>query len=64
MEKAVRRVLVTGGSGYIACHVIDLLLRSPHKYLVRATVRDKSNLKKVKPLVDLAGEDQGRLELV
>jgi nucleoside-diphosphate-sugar epimerase len=40
------------------------LLRSPNKYLVRGTVRDLKNEKKIKPLKDLAGEDVGRLELV
>ena len=64
MEPAGTRVLVTGASGYIACHVINLLLRSPKNYLVRGTVRDLKNEKKVKPLKDLAGEDVERLELV
>jgi len=64
MEPAVTRVLVTGASGYIACHVIDQLLRSPKGYLVRGTVRDLKNEKKVKPIKDLAGEDIKRLELV
>jgi nucleoside-diphosphate-sugar epimerase len=58
------RVLVTGASGFIACHVIDLLLRSEKRYLVRGTVRDLKNEQKIKPLKDLAGEDLDRLELV
>lgn len=64
MQEAETRVLVTGASGFIACHVIDLLLRSPKKYLVRGTVRDKNNSKKVQPIRDLAGEDIDRLEFV
>lgn len=63
MQGKQKTVLVTGGSGYIACHVIDLLLRNPNRYIVRATVRDKNNEKKVKPMMDLAGEDKDRLHL-
>lgn len=55
------RVLVTGASGFIACHVIDLLLRSPKNYIVRGTVRDLKNEHKIKPIKELAGQDAARL---
>lgn len=47
--------MVTGAAGFIACHVIDLLLRNPKNYIVRGTVRDLNNEKKIKPIKDLAG---------
>ena len=46
------RVLVTGASGYIAAHIVKLLLESG--YRVRGTVRDLKNTKKVAPLKALA----------
>jgi len=46
------RVLVTGASGYIAAHIVKLLLESG--YRVRGTVRDLKNTKKVAPLNALA----------
>ena len=42
METALPRVLVTGATGYIASHIISLLLP---KYLVRGTVRSLKNPK-------------------
>lgn len=44
--------LVTGGSGYIALHVIDLLLKEGHK--VRTTVRSLENEEKCGPIKALA----------
>ncbi|MEM6295017.1 MAG: aldehyde reductase [Myxococcota bacterium] len=55
-----QRVLVTGGSGYIATHIIELLLREG--YEVRATVRNPSDDAKTAHLRSLAGAD--KLELV
>ncbi len=52
-------VLVTGGSGFIASHLIDQLLRSG--YTVHATVRSLSNTAKVAPLKAL--DSTGNLRL-
>lgn len=54
-------VLVTGGSGYIASHVIAQLLEAGRT--VRATVRDKSKTASVSHLLDLAAKAPGTLEL-
>uniref|UniRef100_A0A914EDB4 NAD-dependent epimerase/dehydratase domain-containing protein n=1 Tax=Acrobeloides nanus TaxID=290746 RepID=A0A914EDB4_9BILA len=45
------RVLVTGASGYLATHCVQQLLDDG--YLVRGTVRNLSNTKKIKPLHEL-----------
>ncbi|XP_065840424.1 uncharacterized protein [Oscarella lobularis] len=52
-------VLVTGASGFIATHVVSILL-AEKKYRVRGTVRDANNEKSTKPLKDAFPE----LELV
>ena len=54
-------ILVTGGSGYIASWIVKYLLEEG--YNVRATVRNKSNPKKVAPLEKLAENTKGKLEL-
>ncbi|CAL9084598.1 unnamed protein product [Musa textilis] len=46
-------VVVTGASGYVGSWLVMKLLQNG--YIVRATVRDPSNQKKVKPLLDLPG---------
>ncbi|URD95354.1 Dihydroflavonol4-reductase [Musa troglodytarum] len=46
-------VVVTGASGYVGSWLVMKLLQNG--YVVRATVRDPSNQKKVKPLLDLPG---------
>lgn len=56
------RVLVSGATGYIACHVVKQLLQSG-KYIVRGTVRNLSNEKKVKPLQNLCPDSKYPLEL-
>ncbi|XP_027354952.1 cinnamoyl-CoA reductase 1 [Abrus precatorius] len=53
-------VCVTGGSGFIASWIVKFLLQ--RGYTVRATVRDPSNPKKVKHLVELEGAEE-RLQL-
>lgn len=53
--------LVTGGSGYIALHVVDHLLKDGHK--VRATVRSLENEEKCGPLKAL-GKNPDQLTLV
>jgi len=60
MEPAKGKVLVTGISGFLGSHVGKLLLEKG--YTVRGTVRDKKNVKKIKPLESLPCQE--RLELV
>mmetsp|Transcript_21650 Transcript_21650/g.86044 ORF Transcript_21650/g.86044 Transcript_21650/m.86044 type:complete len:358 (-) Transcript_21650:370-1443(-) len=57
----MERVLVTGANGYIASMIVRDLLKDA-TLLVRGTVRDPSDAKKTKFLLDLEGAD--RLELV
>lgn len=54
-------VLVTGGSGFIACHVIQQLLADGNR--VHATVRSLSNATKLQPLQALQQAYPGRLLL-
>jgi len=54
-------VLVTGGSGYVACHLISQLLEGNH--LVHATVRRLSNQSKIGPLEAMQKKYPGRLRL-
>lgn len=53
--------LVTGGSGYIALHVVNSLLESG--WTVHATVRSLQNEKKTRPLNQLAERHPGKLRL-
>ncbi|MBM9578273.1 aldehyde reductase [Leptospira sp. 201903070] len=53
-------VLVTGGAGYIASWVIQYLLEDG--LTVRATVRDKSDSKKISHLIKLGERFPGKLE--
>lgn len=55
-------VLVTGASGYIAIHIVKLLLESGYK--VRGTVRSLKDEKKVSPLRKLVANPKHELELV
>ncbi|EDO45294.1 predicted protein, partial [Nematostella vectensis] len=57
------RVLVTGASGFIACHVVKQLLEEG-KFIVRGTVRDLSVDKKVQPLRNLCPDSKYPLEIV
>ena len=54
-------VLVTGANGYVASWLVKYLLEDG--FTVRATVRDKTNAKKVNHLNKLAKEHPGHLEL-
>lgn len=53
---------MTGASGYIASHLVRLLLSKG--YRVRGTVRSLKNEKKLKPLKDLCPTAKHPLELV
>ncbi|MFO8055231.1 MAG: aldehyde reductase [Bacteroidales bacterium] len=55
------KILVTGGSGYIASWIISYLLEDGQS--VVATVRDKSNTEKAGHLLRMAEEKKGSLEL-
>lgn len=57
----MRTALVTGGSGYVAGHLVKLLLAEGHT--VRATVRNPGNPAKVRALAELQAQHSGRLEL-
>lgn len=54
-------VLVTGGSGYVACHLIQQLLAAGNR--VHTTVRSLGNVAKLQPLQTLQKEFPGRLQL-
>jgi len=54
-------VLVTGGSGFVAGHLVHELLHSG--FTVRASVRSLTNAAKVDPLRRIGGAFPGRLEL-
>ncbi|MEU6138877.1 NAD-dependent epimerase/dehydratase family protein [Streptomyces sp. NPDC047081] len=54
-------VLVTGGSGFVGCHLVGRLLE--RGYHVRATVRSVGNDVKVRPLKELQDRFPGQLAL-
>ena len=56
------RVLVTGGSGFVAGHLIVQLLDAG--YLVRTTVRNLAREKDIRHTLAGAGADLDRLEVV
>ncbi len=56
----MKKVLVTGGTGYIGSWVVKYLLEEGH--LVRVTVRDKNKKHKVQHLLDIAEQSEGKLE--
>lgn len=57
----MKKALVTGGSGYVAGHLVDLLLREG--YSVHATVRNLSNTGKLANLTALDARYPDRLRL-
>ncbi|WP_133915661.1 NAD-dependent epimerase/dehydratase family protein [Streptomyces sp. NBC_00582] len=58
---AGRTVLVTGGSGFVAAHLVRRLLE--RGYRVRTTVRSTANTAKLAPLRALQDAHPGRLDL-
>lgn len=54
------KILVTGGSGFIASHIISLLLKDGHH--VVTTVRDLNNKEKISHLEKLAKDNNQTLE--
>jgi nucleoside-diphosphate-sugar epimerase len=54
-------VLVTGGSGFVACHLIQQLLTTGST--VHTTVRSLDSTEKVRPLAELQKQYPGRLKL-
>ncbi|WP_109004990.1 NAD-dependent epimerase/dehydratase family protein [Streptomyces rishiriensis] len=58
---AGRTVLVTGGSGFVAAHLVRQLLE--RGYRVHTTVRSLANTVKLRPLRDLQDAHPGRLHL-
>ena len=59
----VPRVLVTGASGFLGCHIVKQLLEGG-EFIVRGTVRNLTNEKKVEPLKKLCPNAKHDLELV
>ncbi len=57
----MRTALVTGGSGYVASHVVKLLLENG--WTVHASVRDPGNAHKLSALLGLQARFPGRLRL-
>lgn len=51
-------VVITGVSGYLGSQVLNEFLQGEgkDKYRIRATVRDKNNMNKLKPLLSYFGE--------
>ncbi|MFE7166102.1 NAD-dependent epimerase/dehydratase family protein [Streptomyces sp. NPDC057616] len=54
-------VLVTGGSGFVGCHLVKRLLERGHR--VRATVRSAADTPKMTPLETLQERFPGQLDL-
>lgn len=54
-------VLVTGGSGFVACHLVHALLAGGAT--VHATVRSVTNEAKLRPLHAMQAQYPGRLKL-
>lgn len=54
-------IMVTGGTGYVGSWIVRLLLEKG--YTVRAAIRNKGNLSKVRHLLDIEAETPGQLEL-
>jgi nucleoside-diphosphate-sugar epimerase len=57
----MQTVLVTGGTGFVACHLVQQLLDAG--YTVHTTVRNLSNESKVRPLREMETRFPGRLKI-
>jgi nucleoside-diphosphate-sugar epimerase len=63
VESTKPKVLITGITGFLGSYVCDYFLKDG-AYIVRGTVRDKNNEKKVAPIRKAFGENFSKLELV
>ncbi len=61
MQNTGQAVLVTGGSGYLASHIIQQLLENGH--IVHTTVRNKGKTEKYEHLLQLADQAAGELKI-
>jgi nucleoside-diphosphate-sugar epimerase len=57
----MQTVLVTGGTGFVACHLVQQLLEAGDT--VHTTVRSLSNESKLRPLREMAERFSGRLKI-
>jgi len=60
------RVLITGVTGFLGHNVLNefVMGEGAGQFRVRATVRDKDNIKKMKMLRSLLGENYDQVEFV
>lgn len=56
MVESRQRVLITGITGFLGSWVTKYFIENGN-YIVRGTVRDKNNMKKIQPLIDEFGEE-------
>ena len=55
---ASHRILITGANGFIALHILSLLLASPSKHSIRAVARSQSKVDDVKAIFPDASASQ------
>jgi nucleoside-diphosphate-sugar epimerase len=63
VESSKKKVVITGISGFLGSQVTAYFLRDD-SFVVRGTVRDKNNEKKLAPLRKAFGENFNKIELV
>ncbi len=62
VESTKKKVVITGITGFLGSHVCDQFLKDG-SFIVRGTIRDKNNEKKLEPLRKAFGENFDKLEL-